>query len=336
MAPTRWPVARIDTLGDLAEWLELDAGQLAWLADRRGLERTVAAEKLRNYRYGLLPRPGGVPRMLERPKRRLKEVQRSILRGILDAIPPHDAAHGFTRGRSAVTHAQAHERKRLLLRFDVEDFFCSVAAGRAYGIFRTAGYPESVAHALTALCTNVVPHEEWARVAPPREPWLLARYRRLERRLATPHLPQGSPSSPALANLCAFRLDARLAGLAASVGAAYTRYADDLALSGDDRLRSVQHVVGEIAADEGFRLNERKSQLMTRAGRQLITGIVVNEHANLVRPEFDRLKATLHRAERNGPGALDRAHVLGRIAWVEQLNPGRGAKLRERFERIAW
>jgi len=50
-----WPVPRIDAPGDLADLLELDAGQLAWLADVRGLERT-APERMRNYRYLHLPR----------------------------------------------------------------------------------------------------------------------------------------------------------------------------------------------------------------------------------------------------------------------------------------
>jgi hypothetical protein len=55
-------------------------------------------------------------------------------------------------------------------------------------------------------------------------------------RLRTPHLPQGAPTSPALANLAAFVLDARLSGLARAADATYTRYADDLAFSGDARV----------------------------------------------------------------------------------------------------
>ncbi|MGF6725986.1 hypothetical protein P3T43_005371 [Paraburkholderia sp. GAS41] len=47
-----------------------------------------------------------------------------------------------------------------------------------------------------------------------------------KQRYRTRHLPQGAPTSPALANLCAFRLDLRLAGLARALGATYTRYAD--------------------------------------------------------------------------------------------------------------
>ena len=56
MAARRWPVPEIDTVGELAGRLELDPGQLAWLADVKGLERTAPDERLRNYRYSRHPR----------------------------------------------------------------------------------------------------------------------------------------------------------------------------------------------------------------------------------------------------------------------------------------
>jgi RNA-directed DNA polymerase len=122
MGRTRWPVPAAATAADLAALLDLHPGELAWLADRRGLERR-AAGRLRNYRYRWLARPAAPPRLIERPKALLKETQRRILRGILDAIPPHDAAHGFRRGHSAVTHARRHTRQEAVVRFDLEDFF---------------------------------------------------------------------------------------------------------------------------------------------------------------------------------------------------------------------
>ena len=312
-----WPVPRIDTTGELAERFELDAGQLAWLADVRGLKRHVADERLRNYRYLLLPRPGGAPRVIERPKLRLKEIQRRILREILVWIPAHAAAHGFVPGRSALTHAARHVGRPAVLRVDLEDFFASVTAARVYGIFRTAGYPEAVAHALTGLCTNA------CRLDVPTP---------LRRRLATPHLPQGAPTSPALANLAAHALDRRLSGL----GANYSRYADDLTFSGAHRIRGLLPAIAAIARDEGFRVNPRKTRLMSSGGRQTVTGIVVNARPNVPRRDYDRLKALLHNAARNGPGELDRDHVLGRIAWVASLNPARGDKLRATFAAIEW
>lgn len=342
-----WPVPDLPSTGALAEYLGLGAGHLDWLADVRGLERTVADEKLRNYRYGWLPRQGGPPRAIERPKARLKAIQRRLLHELLDWIPAHDAAHGFTRGRSARSHAAAHTGRDVVLGLDLENFFASVAAGRVYGIFRTAGYPEPVAHTLTALTTNALPVDEWAALPRPTAAPLIAAHHRLGRRLATPHLPQGAPTSPALANLVAFTLDRRLTGLASSLDATYTRYADDLTFSGPRRLivraDRVRATVAKIARAEGFAVNERKATLATRAGRQRVCGIVVNEGLNVSRTEYDRLKAILHNAARRGPGAENRghahdfrAHLLGRIAWVESLHPARGAKLRCRFAQIAW
>jgi RNA-directed DNA polymerase len=347
MGQMRWPVPAIATSGELEDALGLRPGSLEWLADTRGWERTAADERLRHYRYRWVARRGGVPRPIEQPKERLKELQRWILRDILDAIPPHESAHGFTPGRSARTHAAAHVGAPAVLRFDLEDFFASIEARRVYGIFRSAGYPETVAYKLTGFCTNVVPLDKWEAQPVPRGLPLVDAYARLGRRLATPHLPQGAPTSPALANLCAYRLDLRLSGLARRLDARYTRYADDLVFSGGvtllrDWLR-IERVVSEIARDEGFFLNPLKSRRMGRDGRQRVCGVVVNERTNVTRREYDELKAIVHNSARLGPatqnraGVADfRAHLLGRISWVESLHPERGRKLRERFGAIDW
>jgi hypothetical protein len=171
--------------------------------------------------------------------------------------------------------------------------------------------------------------------------WLAAK------RLGIPHLPQGAPTSPALANLCALHLDMRLDELARSLDAHYTRYADDLALSGGEALRrrigNVSALVGEIAIEEGFAVNHRKTRSMHRSHRQLLTGVIVNEKPNVRRDEFDRLKAILTNCVRHGAGSQNRegradfhAHLAGRIAHVASLNWARGKKLQEIFRQIDW
>jgi RNA-directed DNA polymerase len=345
-----WPVAAIGSPGELAERLELDVGQFMWLADVRGLERTVDAERLRNYRYRWLPRRNGVPRLIEAPKLRLKEVQRWVLHEILDHVPPHEAAHGFTRGRSVLSHAALHVGQPGVLRLDLRDFFATVTAGRIYGIFRTIGYDEPVAHALTGLCTNVMPRMAWEALPPAHDSELVWRRSWLRRRLIAPHLPQGAPTSPALANLAAFGLDRRLTGLAGAFGLTYSRYADDLTFSGSGltgaRSRAIAQLVARIASNEGFSINAAKSNLRTAARRQTVTGVVVNAHPNVARTEYDRLRATLHRAAVHGPGAVQlgagtldvdvQAHLRGRVAWVTSLNPRRGEKLQRMFDAIGW
>jgi retron-type reverse transcriptase len=338
-----WPIAAIGSVDQLAAALELSDGHLAWLADVRGLERTVTAERLRNYRYAAVPRRSGLPRVIEAPKLKLKEVQRWILREILGHVPVHQAARGFTRGRSVFDHAQTHAGQPWVLRLDLADFFASVSAGRVWGVFRTLGYEPAVAHVLTGLTTNTVPEHVWQVVHDAAASAGVQRRFRLGRQLATPHLPQGAPTSPALANLAAFRLDRRLSGLAASAGLRYSRYADDLALSGPRVGHRAAHLgaaIAEIVRDEGFAVNADKTVLRTAAARQQVCGIVVNVAPNIPRAEYDRLKAILYNASRHGPASQGlagrEAHVRGRIAWVASLNPARGEKLMRRFAEIDW
>src|SRR5206468_11507505 len=121
---------------------------------------------------------------------------------------------------------------------------------------------------LAGLCTTRLPTDVWdARPNPAADGSDHAGWQRFAAR----HLPQGAPTSPALANLAAFRLDRRLATFAAGVGADYTRYADDFTFSGGEdlarRVRRVAALVAVIAADEGFAVNHRKTRVMRRGGR---------------------------------------------------------------------
>jgi hypothetical protein len=335
-------VPALATQAALAEWLGLDPPQLDWFADCQGREARVPAGPLRHYRYRWLSKPSGKLRLLEMPKQRLKAIQRRLLHEVLDHIPPHEAAHGYRRGRSVATYAAPHAGRGIVLRFDLREFFPSVTASRVHALYRTAGYPAEVARLLTGLCTNVVPPDVEPEGTANRPDAWAAR-----RRYRSPHLPQGAPTSPALANLCAYRLDCRLDALARSLGARYTRYADDLAFSGGTELergaRRFQVLVCRVALEEGFEVHTRKSRFMRGGVRQQLAGVVVNAHPNVPREEYDRLKATLCNCARHGPASQNRSghadfrsYLLGRIAYVTLLNPDRGRRLRSLFDRIDW
>ena len=332
----------LPTPGDLAEWLGVSVGRLDWYADRRGMNR-VAEGNLCHYRYKWIPKRHGGHRLVESPKPGLCEIQRKILHEILDPVSVHGAAHGFRRDHSCLTYVGPHIGRQVVMRMDLRDFFGSIPAQRVNALFRKLGYPEATAAALTGLCTNRVSnaainahsHSSGA----PRIAWL-------ERRnLVAPHLPQGAPTSPALANLCALHLDFRLAGLAGSLDGNYTRYADDIALSGGESLRRstgrIGNLVAAIALEEGFEVNHRKTRIMQSSDRQILTGIVINDRTNLRRAEYDRLKATLYNCVRfgidsqNRDGHRDyRAHLRGRVNYVRQLNPSRGEKLERLLQQL--
>ena len=331
-----WSVPAIVTLGDLAHWMDMGLPQVLWLADARGWERRAADEALKNYRYRWVQKRSGGARLIESPKARLKEVQRRILRQILEPMAVHPAAHAFRKGCSTVTSAEPHVGQRMVLRMDLQNFFPSVSRARVVPLFRMAGYPESVALALANLCVNAPP----AAVLSQRTFAESNVYRR-------PHLPQGAPTSPALANLCAYRMDARLAGLAKACGAVYTRYADDLIFSGGDRFaRGVErfHLMAmTVVLEEGFQPNPRKTHFMARSDSQRVVGLVVNGKVNTGRREYDVLKAILNNCVQHGPSSQNRkkhtdfrAHLAGRIAHVAQVNEGRGRKLARTFVAIDW
>lgn len=336
-------VPRIDTLADLASMLGVSCGELEWFADPQRWNRT-AGPKLRHYRYVWRERAGRVPRLLEIPAPRLRAIQRTVLGELLYPLELHDAAHGFVPGRSAVTGAARHTGQPVVLSLDLVTFFARVTAGKVFGSLRRAGYTESVAHRLVGICTHVVPPAVLSSMPPGGDP---EQRFALRQALSLPHLPQGAPTSPVLANLSLRRLDARLAGLAESFGGTYTRYADDLTFSGGGKLARNPgyfiHAATHIVQDEGHGLNTQKSRVRTAAQRQSVTSVVVNEHTNIARSEFERLKAIIHNCKVHGPdsqnrdGRLDfRAHLLGRISWVASLNVARGARLLADFQRIQW
>jgi len=340
--PTRGDLPALPTLGALADWLQLDSLDLAWFADRWRMPPGAAEMPTHHYRYRLVEKTDGSYRILEAPKRRIRDIQRKILHGLLDRVPAHDAAHGFVAGRNCLSYAAEHVGQPVVIRLDLRDFFPSVPAGRVHALLRTLGYPVGVARVLTAICTNRVP-DDWLRAPGQRHRLGWSARRTYQDR----HLPQGAPTSPALANLCAYRLDLRLAGLARSLGARYTRYADDLAFSGGETLARVAErfaiKVAAIALEEGFAVNPRKTRVMRPGTRQHLAGVVVNRHPNVSRDQYDALKATLHNCIRYGAATqnLDghadfRAHLRGRVAHVCALNPQRGAKLQAMFERIDW
>jgi retron-type reverse transcriptase len=343
-AAREWGIPRIESALALAEWLGVELGELEWFADLKGLAFRKSSPQLHHYHYRILAKGNGGVRLIEAPKPRLKDIQRQILKGILERIPAHPAAHGFVKGRSIKTFVTPHVSRCVVLRMDLQDFFPSFRAGRIQSFFRTLGYPETVADLLGGVCTNATPRRVWKKAGADID---LSRLQDARIMHSRPHLPQGAPTSPMLASLCTYRVDCRLAGLATRVGANYTRYADDIAFSGDkeleQRIERFSTHVAAILLDEGFNVHFRKTRIMKQGVRQRLAGLVVNQHTNVIRSDYDRLKATLTNCTRHGPESQNRhdiphfrLHLEGRVAFVEMVNPARGARLRRIFNQIRW
>jgi len=136
------------------------------------------------------------------------------------------------RHGSAAPHCGRH----VVLRFRLRHFFPSVAARASTPCFPQRVTRAIVARLLTGLCTNVVPKTSGG-PSPVRIPATGEEKNGANR---APHLPQGAPTSPALANLCAYRLDWPAVQPRTVTGAGVTtRYAtDDLSVSARERWNS--------------------------------------------------------------------------------------------------
>jgi RNA-directed DNA polymerase len=222
----------------------------------------VCNRPARFYRHFDVPKSSGGVRRIDEPLPSLKEIQRWVLREILEKIPPSRYAKAFLRGKSIKENARFHRGQEVVATIDVKDFFPSIGFPKVYRICRQVGYTKPVAIALANLC------------------------------LLHGCLPQGAPTSPALSNLVCRELDARLAGFCLKRKIRFTRYADDLTMSGDFCAENAIRFSRQVLAQEGFILNEKKTRVLSRNQRQQVTGVVVN--AKLQVPRRIRAKLRQH------------------------------------------
>jgi RNA-directed DNA polymerase len=317
----------LPTVDAFAKAVGLAVPKLRWLA----YHREVASGT--HYKRWTVPKRDGTPRLISAPKPDLKAVQRWIAREITEHLPVHGAAHGFLVGRSIATNARVHAGARILVKLDIRNFYPTVTMRRVKGLLRRAGLGEQVATVMALLCTEspreeVVTHGKTYYVATgPRS------------------LPQGAPTSPSITNALCLRLDARLAGLAAKLGARYTRYADDLAFSwhGDTpaELGSLLHSVAAIVKAEGFAIHPGKTRVMRAGARQQLTGLVVNKTgadrppARVARTRVRELRAAIKNRELGRAGKGETLEQLkGLCAFVMMSDRARGRALMDRVDRL--
>ena len=272
-----------------------------------------------------VPKAKGGTRRIAAPRAPLRKVQRIILDQILAKVPLHDACHGFVPKRSTVTNAEPHQRAALVVKLDLKDFFPTVHYRRVKGLFVYLGYKDEVAATLAGLTTYRPKLPNGAPVWPGM-------------------LPQGAPTSPALANLACRRLDHRLSRLAEKYGAAYTRYADDLTFSWktlpEIRLGRFLWWVDGICQQEGFTERADKRRILRTKHQQRVTGVVVNAGVHVPRADRRRFRAILHNCRKHGLASQARgrddfeAYLAGYAAYVHMVEPALGTKLLAEVEQL--
>lgn len=261
-------------------------------------------------------------RTIDAPVPELKYIQR-CLNVVLQALhTPHAAAMGFVLGRSVADNAKRHLGQNFVYNLDLKDFFPSISSGRVFKRLQAKPFclNAELASLVTDLCcyTNASGHHV---------------------------LPQGAPTSPTLTNIVCKRLDRKLQQLAKAYGLKYTRYADDITFSGMKNLfaeegkfcKVLRHIIEQ---EEHFVVNDAKTRLCHRGMRQEVTGLTVNEKANVSRQYVKNIRTMLHNWEMFGYEGVqgNNKNVLaGKLLYLKMVKGETDStyrKLHERYQRL--
>jgi len=239
------------------------------------------------YQTFTIKKKSGGERIIHAPVGGLKSLLRALNFVLQCMYEPHHAATGFVLNKSIVDNAKKHVGHHYVFNLDLKDFFHTfdrnrVKMGFMYEPFNLNGDKEPLAFLLASLCTHPFNIDGEAKIV----------------------LPQGSPTSPTLTNILCKKLDRRLNGLAKRFGATYTRYADDITFSSAHNIYNNEEFNKElkriIEEDQKFDINHKKTRLQKAGYRQEVTGLIVNDIANVRRRYVKHIRMWLYYWEKYG------------------------------------
>jgi len=243
------------------------------------------------YRKYQIPKRDGSFRNIRQPRRDLKGIQAWVLRNILDKLSASQYATAYIKGRGISDNVSPHCNNRYFICLDLEDFFPSISIRRVVRIFQLVGYSKAASLALARLCT------------------------------CYGNLPQG-----ALSNLITAKLDRRIAGYTSRRNIIYTRYADDITLSSNNRVLLCKSlpIILKVIKSEHFRPNRDKLRVLGPRTRCLITGLVKNNSEakfGIGKKKKRQMRAVMHRSLFGSIKDCTYASEASINGWLNYLKP---------------
>lgn len=253
----------------------------------------------RFYRSFVIPKKNGKLRNINEPYPTLKEIQNWILHNILEKTSVSIFAKAYIPGKQLKENARFHKNQKIVLKFDVKNFFESISLFEVYKVFRHFGYTKKLSSMLARLCC------------------------------LNDCLPQGASTSPYLSNLFAKKLDKRIGTYCIKNQLRYSRYSDDITISGDiaeDKIPKIKNFIIHVLQDYNLSLNIEKTQILRKSNRQIVTGIIVNDKLSVGYKNKKKIRQELYYIKKYGLEShiaytkIDKRnyvyHLLGLVNWV--------------------
>lgn len=318
---------------------QLESNRLPVIFNIEHLRRLIGVEK--KYFYKLtnsvdasyisrfIDKRNGGKRKLLIPGFNLKLIQTWILHNILYTQPVFTSATGFIKQKSIIDNATPHIGKKYIFKTDISDFFPSIKFKNVFLLFLNFGYTKEVSNVLAILCTY------------------------------EGYLPQGAPTSPYLSNLIFRDFDKKLENICSLSEYKYTRYADDITISSNEKISSIEvdylskTIEQSLQTINNFlKLNLDKTTVLRPGQRKIITGVLVNETLNVLKKILSEIRLEIYCLQKYGASnrieAYNQKHntnldkysyrqkLYGKICFVNMINPKKAEKFYEQFYDINW
>jgi RNA-directed DNA polymerase len=256
--------------------------------------RSLAARADRLYRVVPIE-IGSKARTLTIPSDQLKRLQRILLRGLFYQLPTLECL-GHARRRGVVWTLKRHAGHSHLFHVDLKGFFPSVTPDRVRRCLLGLKVGDDAADVITRLVT----------------------YRG--------ELPQGAPTSVAVGDAVLYLIDKRILGIAAEHGLTYSRYVDDITLSGPGALVSrFSTEIVQYLEDDGWQLSEEKGGLYGPDDSHRMLKAIVNRKPNVNDQYYSGVREQLRGIARFGiePSTAELESLAAQVTWIATVNPDR-------------
>lgn len=258
-----------------------------------------------------IPKKNGKPRVIDTPNKKLKWIQRRLSEELCEIHTDYivqneiktDVSHGFEKNKSIITNAYKHKNKKYLVNIDISDFFSSFNFGRVRGYFQKSRefmFSKEVATIIAQLVCY------------------------------KGKLPQGAPTSPIISNLIFNIVDLQILVLAKKYKLYYTRYADDMSFSTNNKAFEKEYLdfieeLSELLEKNGFDINQKKTRLEYHTSRQEVTGLTVNKKVNANRQFIKNTRAMANQLYKTDSFQIDGeegtlSQLEGRLSFINQLD----------------
>lgn len=286
----------IKSRDELASYLNISRNSLNYILYNKKVDNL--------YHSFEIPKKSGGMRHIYAPEPELKYIQTKLAEKLYDERKDkrNKSSHGFEKERDIYTNARIHTKKRYVYNIDLENFFESFHFGRVRGYFhknKNFELPLDVATIIAQLSCY------------------------------SGFLPQGSPCSPIITNFICEIFDFRVLKIARKYRLDYTRYADDMTFSTNNKyfINNLDNFYSELkneVENSGFKINNKKTRIQDKYTRQVVTGLVVNRKINISRDYYKDTRAMAHSLYKNGIFEIDGIEgtinqLEGRFSFINQI-----------------